>query len=167
VTLDAFKGQRLGCEVLRISPVASERDWRSDIRKFEVILALEKNDLPLKPGATVKAEVLVGEVKDVLAVPLQAVYVKEGKYFCFVDAGGRPGRREVKLGESNASSVAVVDGLKEGDEVLLYNPEGGADGAPAGEKEKRKDGPAAPAAAPAANGGGSGAGGGAGRGGKP
>jgi RND family efflux transporter MFP subunit len=144
VTLDAFKGRRLAARIVSIATFASERDWRSDIRKFEVVLSLEKNDLPLKPGATVKTEVLVGEVDGVLAVPLQSVFVKEGKYYCFADAGGSPERREVTLGESNASFVEVKEGVREGDAVLLWNPEG-AEASPseargAGDRGKREGG---------------------------
>jgi HlyD family secretion protein len=141
VTADAFKGMRLGAEVARIGTVASERDWRSDIRKFEVVLSLEKNDLPLKPGSSVKVEILTGELEGVLSVPLQSVFVKEGRYFVFVGPG-KPEHREVTLGEANAGFVVVKDGLSEGDEVLLWNPEGStaapaeaAKGAPA-----RRDG---------------------------
>jgi RND family efflux transporter MFP subunit len=155
VTLDAFKGRRLDGEIVRIATVASERDWRSDIRKFEVVLALQKNDLPLKPGTTVKVEVLVGEIEDVLAVPLQAVFVKEGRYFCFVGTGGRPERREVKLGESNSGSVVVAEGIKEGDEVLLWNPEGSTLSSPDGAPAKKDGKPAAGGAGggPVSNGG--------------
>ena len=179
VTLDAFKGTRLAAEVLRVGTVASERDWRSDIRKFEVILGLEKNSLPLKPGSTVKVEVQVGEVADVLAVPLQAVFTRDGKYYAFVDGGGRPERREVSLGEANSGFVAVKEGIKEGDEILLWNPEG-TTAAPADEKDRgpaRKDGngtpqaggksPSAPAPAAPAGGASPGAPSGAPRGGRP
>jgi RND family efflux transporter MFP subunit len=175
VTLDAFKGQRLAAEVLRVGTVASERDWRSDIRKFEVILGLEKNALPLKPGSTVKVEVQVGEVDGVLAVPLQSVFTRDGKYYAFVGAGGRPERREVQLGEANAGFVVVKEGLKEGDEVLLWNPEG-TTAAPAADqdrggppKKEGSNGGAAPAGrAPSAPSGGAPAGGGgAPRGGRP
>jgi HlyD family secretion protein len=152
VTLDAFKGKRLAAEVRRVGTVASERDWRSDIRKFEVILSLEANDLPLKPGSTVKVEVLVGELEGVLAVPLQAVFVREGRYYAFVRDGATPRRVEVTLGEANAGFVAVKEGLAEGDEVLLWNPEGTV-AAPA---EEGRDGPAkregGPASAPAGTG---------------
>ena len=165
VTIDAFKGRRLSAEIVRIATIASERDWRSDIRKFEVVLALEKNDLPLKPGASVKVEVLVGEVEGVLSVPLQSVFVKEGRYYCFASAAGRPERREVVLGESNASAVVVKEGLQEGDEVLLWNPEG-TETAPAAEEGEKKGPVRAPGPSAGGNGNGS-AGGGAPRGGRP
>jgi RND family efflux transporter MFP subunit len=168
LTLDAFKGERLTGEITKIATVASERDWRSDIRKFEVVIGLEKNELPLKPGTTVKAEILVGEKEGVLTVPLQSVFVREGKYYCFVRAGSRPERREVVLGESNATSIVVAEGLKEGDEVLLWNPEGSEAVAGGDRGEAKKETPASPANG-AAGGGSSGGGsrGGGGRGGKP
>ncbi|MCK6479995.1 MAG: efflux RND transporter periplasmic adaptor subunit [Planctomycetes bacterium] len=173
VTVDSYPGRRLGAKVAKIATVAGERDWRSDIKKFEVVLSLERNELPLKPGLTVKSEILVGEVPDVLTVPLQAVFVKEGRYFAFVDGGGAPERREVALAESNATHVVVKEGLKEGDRILLWNPEGTeAVAGPAGEGAK---GPAAgKGASPASNGGakpagggGAPSGGGGKRGGKP
>jgi HlyD family secretion protein len=156
VTVDSFGGRRLEGKVAKIATVAGERDWRSDIKKFEVVLSLEKNDLPLKPGLTVKAEVLTGEVEGVLTVPLQSVFVRDGHYYLFVDGGGRPERREVSLGESNASAVVVKEGVKEGDRVLLWNPE-------ATEAVSGKQGPAATGAAKTENGakGASAAGGGA------
>lgn len=173
ITVDSYEGRRLEAKVQKIATVASERDWRSDIKKFEVILALEKNELPLKPGLTVKAEVLVGEVEDVLTVPLQAVFVKEGRYFVFADGGGRPERREVSLGESNQSAIVVREGVREGDRILLWNPEGteavsgGASPAAAGGARAEEGGGKAPGAkGNGANGGGKAPPGGGGGGGK-
>jgi len=175
VTLDAFKGTRLAAEVQRVGTVASERDWRSDIRKFEVILSLEKSELPLKPGSTVKVEIQVGEVDGVLAVPLQSVFTRDGKFYAFVDAGGRPERREVALGQANSGFVAVTDGLKDGERILLWNPEG-TTAAPAAEKERAgqkeaTNGAPSPSGSggrsPAAPSGGGASGGGAPRGGRP
>ncbi len=131
VTVDSHKGKQLEGEISKIATIAGERDWRSDVRKFEVVVALKKSELALKPGLTAKVEILVGEVGDVLTVPLQSVFVKEGKYYAFVDKGGRPERREVELGESNDNFVVVKSGIAEGDEVLLWNPEATDAAAPA------------------------------------
>jgi len=66
----------------------------------------------------------VGQVEDVLTVPLQSVFVREGIYYCFVQESGSPSRREVTLGEANANFAVIKEGVKEGDKVLLWNPEG-------------------------------------------
>ncbi len=146
VTVDSFKGEQLSGEITRVAAIANERDWRSDVKKFEVVVTLVKTPLALKPGLTAKVEVLVGEVPNVLTVPLQAVFVREGSYFVFADAGGKPSRREVKLGESNDNYIVVREGVAEGDRVLLYNPEATEGSTPAA------PGPAAPRPAPAGNG---------------
>lgn len=132
VVLDSYKGRQLEGEITKIATIASERDWRSDVRKFEVVVAMKKNELALKPGLSAKVEILVGELADVLTVPLQSVFTREGKYFCFVDKGGRPERREVTLGEANDNFVSVKEGIREGERVLLWNPEATDAAAPAG-----------------------------------
>jgi hypothetical protein len=50
-----------------------------------------------------------------------------GKHLVFVPAGERTEQREVKIGKNNSHHVQLVEGLAEGDEVLLYDPR--ADGA--------------------------------------
>jgi HlyD family secretion protein len=157
VTVDSAKGRTLQGKIVRVATVAAERDWRSDIRKFEVVVDLEKTDLPLKPGLTAKVEILVGAREGVLTLPLQAVFVKEGQYYAFVEKGARPERREVALGESSETTVEVVKGIAEGDRVLLFNPEASDAAAPASPAAREANG-----ARPAAKGGGAG-----GKGGKP
>ncbi|MHC4923065.1 MAG: efflux RND transporter periplasmic adaptor subunit [Planctomycetota bacterium] len=141
VTVDSFKGHQLEGKVTKVAAVAGERDWRSQVRKFEVVVTLDKNELPLKPGLSAKVEVLVGEVNDVLTVPLQSVFVKEGRYFVFVDGAGKPEQREVDLGESNDNFIVVQKGVEANDEVLLWNPEAiEGTSSPASKGDKKKNG---------------------------
>ncbi|MBI1853271.1 MAG: efflux RND transporter periplasmic adaptor subunit [Planctomycetes bacterium] len=126
ITLETYKGLLLQGEITKIGSVANaNNDWgESDVKKFTVDVGIKGKDLNLRPGITAKVEVALGEMKDVLYVPIQAVNVKDGKYRCFVRSGGRVTAREVDIGQSNDHFVEVKKGLDEGDCVLLYNPEG-------------------------------------------
>src|SRR5205085_3373299 len=86
VTLDTYKGLALSGEISKIASVANANDswFGDDVKKFGVDIAIKDKGLTLRPGITAKAEVAVGEVKDVVYVPSQAVFAKDGKFRCFV-----------------------------------------------------------------------------------
>jgi multidrug efflux pump subunit AcrA (membrane-fusion protein) len=111
--------------VVKIGTVANAgRRWGGDnVKRFKVELTLKGEDLNLKPGTSARVEIQIGEVPDVLAVPLQAVFAKEGKHYCYRSNGGKPERVEVEPGRSNEAFVEIKTGLDEGHKVLLFDPE--------------------------------------------
>jgi HlyD family secretion protein len=158
VTMDTYPGVTLDGEVAKIASIAgSGNPWDRDpeVKKFDVSVTLkDTSNLKLKPGVSAKAEIFVDERHDVIFVPLQCVFPREGKSWAWVAGGdGQPSAREVKTGTSNDQFIEVTDGLSEGEHVLLYNPqlprgaEGGENG---GEKAGEKTAPATPAAPAAA-----------------
>ena len=72
---------------------------------------------------TANAEILIEEHKNVLSVPAQAVMYDDRKNASvFVpDPKQKDGERKVpvKAGISNGSKIEILDGLKEGDTVVL------------------------------------------------
>jgi HlyD family secretion protein len=112
-------------EVMKIGTVANAgRRWGGDnVKRFKVELMLKGKNLNLKPGTSARVEIQIGELPDVLVVPLQAVFAKEGQHYCYRGNGGRPERVEIEPGRSNESFVEIKSGLEEGDRVLLYDPE--------------------------------------------
>lgn len=125
VTSETQKGVVYEGKVVKIDTVANagQRWWGGDdVKRFKVEIELQDKELALKPGTSAQVEIQVGEVPDVLAVPLQAVFAAEGKHFCYRANGGRPERVEVEPGQSNDTHVEVKTGLEEGDLVLLHDP---------------------------------------------
>jgi HlyD family secretion protein len=126
-------------EVIKIGTVANagRRRWGGDnVKRFKVELTLKGENLNLKPGTSARVEIQIGEVPDVLAVPLQAVFAKEGKHYCFRSNGGKPERVEVEPGQSNEAFVEIKSGLDEGHKVLLYDPEVAEEGEEAEEADQ-------------------------------
>lgn len=127
ITMDTYPGLTLRGRITKIAAIASEQNWRrwDDVKKFTVDITLDTNeDLNLKPGISAKAEIFVEEKADVLAVPLQCVFIEEGSHYSYVLAAedDKPRRTEVKVGISNDSHIEMLEGLSEGDRVLLFNP---------------------------------------------
>lgn len=78
-------------------------------------------DQVLKPGMSATCEFIQIEIKDVLLVPQQAVQREEGKTYVRVKSSDpmKPERREIKLGELGNDGYQVLEGLKEGEEVVI------------------------------------------------
>jgi RND family efflux transporter MFP subunit len=151
VTMDTYPGLLLRGKVTKIAKVAGRQNRRGDddVKKFTVEVTLdERADLQLKPGISAKTEIFIEERGDVLYVPRQAVFLEEGKHFCFVLRNGQPARTEVGIDISNDSFTQVASGLNEGERVLLYNPLLGPGGATE-EKPAEEPTPAVPPKMPA------------------
>ena len=62
--------------------------------------------------------IMIEQVEDALAVPVQCVFAKSGRHFVFSnDKSSEP--IEVTIGRSNSEFVEIEEGLKEGDQVML------------------------------------------------
>ena len=68
----------------------------------------------------VEAKIIVWEASDALKVPAGALFRKGEQWATFVVADGRARLRIVKTGRSSGTETQVLEGLKEGEEVILY-----------------------------------------------
>ncbi len=107
----------------RVFSVAQAADPAS--KTFRVGILAENRDLLLKPGTDVQVRLIFAR-KRALAVPLSSLV--EGKSV-FVVEKGRAIRRKVKTGLVGDELVEIVQGLKEGDRVVVENLFGLYDGA--------------------------------------
>jgi RND family efflux transporter MFP subunit len=122
VRIDAFPNIVFTGSVKSVSQLAdSTRPWMTGgVKQYPSIVKLDSllgHDL--KPGMTAEARIAVGELNNVLTVPVQAIAEHKGEFFAFVDTPTGPERRKVKIGENNETHVQVLAGLKEGDSVAL------------------------------------------------
>lgn len=72
----------------------------------------------LMPGLNASCEFIISEKKDVLMIPSNAVQREEGETFVEVMKNRKPERRTVKVGMTGDTSIEVLEGLKEGEEVV-------------------------------------------------
>lgn len=126
ITMDTYAGLVLTGKVAKIATLAGGGNSRqnSEVKKFTVDIVLDSTEgQTLKPGISAKAEIFIDERKDVLYVPIQCVFLDDGRYHAYVsDATGAPATVEVEVGASNDTYIEITRGLSEGDRVLLYNP---------------------------------------------
>ncbi len=132
VVVDARPEPALIGTVERVSDLAVKRTDASDVKHLKVLVKLDATDPALKPGMTVRAEIRVAEVPDVLTVPREAVFYTGSDPF--VRRSGLGGWRSVAVtvGATNDSHVVIQSGLDAGDIVALADPDALAPGPPAG-----------------------------------
>jgi len=68
----------------------------------------------------VEARIIVWEATDALKVPVGALFRQEDKWATFVIVDGRAQLRQVKAGRTSAVETQVLEGLKAGEQVILY-----------------------------------------------
>lgn len=68
----------------------------------------------------VEARIVVWEADKVLKVPAGALFRLGSDWATFVLVNGRAEQRRVQVGRSSGSEMQILDGVKPGDEVILY-----------------------------------------------
>jgi HlyD family secretion protein len=128
VSLEALPGRTLRGRVYKISPAVSGE--RQEARTFNIRVALEEGKGFVKPGMSADVEVIVARRQNALFVPSQSILEREGKRWVHRIADGRARLVAVKVGENNWQSTEILEGLGEGDQIIV-NPDvpGLSDGA--------------------------------------
>jgi HlyD family secretion protein len=120
IRVESFPNKTFNGKVTKIAPLGVEKD---NVTTFEVRVSIDNPTGELKANMTANAEVLITEHKNALTVPEQAlVYDNQKNASVFVpDPKEKDGQRKipVKAGISNGSKTEILDGLKEGDTVVL------------------------------------------------
>jgi len=126
VRVEALPNEVFQGTVQEVSILAESGGWRDPNRReytVKVLLDAKNEDMRLKPGMRCEAEILVAQVENALAAPVQAVF-HEGKVaYVYKDlGGGRYARTPVRVGRRATGLVEIAAGLEEGDAVLLREP---------------------------------------------
>ena len=91
---------------------------RNGVISFTVQL-VEDNHKRLRSGLKTDVYVISAIRDDVLRVANGSFYMGRGEYELFVVEGDQLVKRKVRLGDSNFEYIEVVDGLREGEEVVV------------------------------------------------
>jgi hypothetical protein len=122
--MDAFPDKILRGEVYEVAPLPDQqRGWMNpDLKVYKTLVAIDGTHDFLRTRMSCKVEILVRRLEDVLLVPIQVVANRGGRKLCYVAAASGPQECEVKTGAFTDTLVQIIDGLEEGQEVLLNPP---------------------------------------------
>jgi hypothetical protein len=134
VVLDPMPDKRFQGTVSKVAVMPNTADrWSNPNLKVYDTEILLNEALPesVKPGVSAKAEIVITQLKDVIAVPIQAVTTLKGKPVVYL-VGAKPTPVPVQVGMFNTKKIEIVSGVNAGDRLLLAPPldsgEGSIDG---------------------------------------
>jgi membrane fusion protein, multidrug efflux system len=115
LTVDALGGQKVEGRIRRIFPAAD-----SATRLVPVEVALSGAQLNgLRPGYTVRATLALDKRDGALLVPSRAVSGPAGARAVYIVNGGVVERRAVRIGSDMAGLSEILEGVGEGDSVIV------------------------------------------------
>ena len=128
VRVDALPIAPLEAKVKRLGGMAVQAFfWDPSSRDFDASFRIEQPVPELRPGMTAMLTAAAEPLKDVLHLPRQAVFQREGKPVVYVRRGTAFVPVEVKVLQLTESRV-VLEGVAPDDEVALVDPERSAAG---------------------------------------
>ncbi len=116
MTLDALPGKTYTARVIAMSPVGT---ITQGVVNYPVIVAVTDADGAIKPGMTANLAIEVDHRDNVLLLPTRAVRTQGNQRIVTVAYKGQNIQVPVQTGLSSDTSIEIVSGLQEGDQVLL------------------------------------------------
>lgn len=95
------------------------REWSDSTNiEYGIKIKLLGIDESLRPGMSVISDIIASKVDDVLVVPHEYIYKKEGKFYVINDKGEHV---EVTTGTQNEMLFEIKSGVSEGDKLTPVN----------------------------------------------
>ena len=110
----AYPGKIFKGEVKAISPVINPQD-----KTCNVIIDVANPEKEIKPGMHVEVEIAAEIHENKLLIPQDAVLVRSGRKLAFVVEEGLAKWRYIEVGLENEDYAEVLDGVKEGESVII------------------------------------------------
>lgn len=118
IKLDAFPKVPFHGKISEIGKLSFKKGKNDLSKVFEIVILMEKSDPILKPGMTVRCDIIVAKLKDVCYVENNCVY-KDGKsYYLLVSDKGRTRRCDITVGAQNNQYTVVYGDFKVGQKVI-------------------------------------------------
>jgi len=136
IKIDSFPEKIFEGKVERVASIGTKKDWDAKLKTFETVIALNEIDPRMRPGMTCMVDIIIEKIPDVLSIPIESVFEKEGKTIAYAMGSRTPKRREVVLGKRNNTHIIVTQGLSTGDKIALRDPFAGPEAEEASSSNK-------------------------------
>ncbi len=122
--IGALPQETITGKVSRIAPQAIERN---NARLFEVEIALNPTEIPLRAGYSATAHLVIREKTETLIIPERLVSFEDQGRSTFVEVPGNapgeePRKVAIQTGLSDGLQIEVVEGLRQGDKIVERPP---------------------------------------------
>ncbi len=124
ISVDALGGRQFTGKVSFVAmlPDQNMRWSNPNMRLYRTDIAIDSTSEDMRPGMSCAIVIRVDEIPDTLYVPVQAVFHESNRNVSYVSTSRGIEVRPVKIGRYNVENVQVLEGLTEGETVLLHRP---------------------------------------------
>lgn len=123
--VDAFPNRDFQGQVVRVSPVVDAASGT-----VKVTAEMTPGQADLKPGMFGRVEIHYDQRDDVARVPVAALLTEDARPVVFVIEDGHAHKRGLTLGYQEGAYAEVIEGLAEGDQVVITGQSNLKDNAP-------------------------------------
>jgi RND family efflux transporter MFP subunit len=115
-TVDSFPDRDFKGKVTAIYPKATIQD---NVVYYITVISIDNPEGKLKPDMTVNATIYLNKREHVLAVPNKSIKREGGKKVVAILQNDKAVQRAVKTGWKDSNYTEIVQGVKEGDKVII------------------------------------------------
>jgi len=124
IIVDALPGEVFSGKLSKISALPdTTQSWLNpDLKVYNCEVDITDSGFGLRPGMSGHIEIIVAEYQDAIYVPIQTVLLVDDVPTVYVMTRIGPKPRKLKTGLDNNRMIHVLEGLEEGDQLLLAPP---------------------------------------------
>ena len=122
LTLDAFPQAKYTGTVTKIAKLADKRNSSSQIKDFEVTTVIAEPDSMLKPGITAQVSIVLNRYKNVVYVPIGAVFEKKDGMPVVFKRKNPTKPITVITGKRDDRYIIIAEGLALDEDVSITPP---------------------------------------------
>ncbi|AGA26735.1 efflux RND transporter periplasmic adaptor subunit [Singulisphaera acidiphila] len=121
VRFEALPGRSAEGRVTSVArlPLLDQNSSAGDVKYYLAVVRLDQIPSGLRPGMSAEIEIVTSRLPEALVLPPVAITVENGKEVCYVIGAKGIERREIKVGQRNSDYTQVLDGLEEGEKIVL------------------------------------------------
>ncbi|HLU05360.1 MAG TPA: efflux RND transporter periplasmic adaptor subunit [Woeseiaceae bacterium] len=123
IAVDALQGIRFEGTIARVSPVVDPLTGT-----FKITIEVSDSSRSLKPGMFGRISIVYDKHENALQIPRNAILQEAGEPAVFVVNGDTAHRRPVSTGYVQGTRIEILDGLADGDRLVLVGQTGLKDG---------------------------------------
>lgn len=120
IKLDALPDEKITGKVLSVGTVLRMRRWDNPVKVVDAVVELDQKIGKLSPGMTATGQVEVENITGALLAPVAAVHERAGQIMVKVATpSGQTEERAIRVGRKNQRFVEILEGLRQGERVVL------------------------------------------------
>jgi len=117
ITFDAFESESFLGEVAEVDVLG---EVEQGVVSYKAKIIFDTENKLIKTGMTANVEIIIYENKEALTIPLSSVKTfKNNSFVEVLDSEGKLERKSIIVGKSNDTIIEVLEGLVEGDSIVI------------------------------------------------